>query len=188
MSPTKRPGSTSRFYLRPTSRPDVDQAVFGLVAQHHVFGHRQLVNQHEMLVHHADAKPDGNAGACDFAGLPLDVNLPLVGLLQSEQHLHEGGFSRAVFPANGVDFSLLHRKLHLVVGQDAVAGDLSHTLNPENFTQCFPPLSKSDTAGLPRRPVKRPPPAARQAFWGKARLFPLFETDAAPRRTPSPKP
>ena len=167
--------------------PVDDKAFFGLVAQHHVFGHRQLVDQHEVLMHHADAKPDGNAGACDFAGLPLDVNLPVIRLLQSEQHLHEGGFARAVFAANGVDFPFFDRELHLVVGQDAVAVDLCHTLNPENFTQCFPPLSKGG-------PV-RAAPSRRHTFprlrpgapsFRKARLFSLFrDRRRPPANTPS---
>ena len=97
----------------------------GLGAEHDVLGHGEVVDQHEVLVDHADAQLDGLAGRVDDLGLAPDQDLALVGLLQAVEHLHQGRLAGAVLADQGVDLALGHLQVDLVVGDHpgVAAGD-----------------------------------------------------------------
>ncbi len=77
--------------------PVEQQAARHLVAQHDVLGHGQHRHQLKMLVHHADAEPDGVVGVVDLHGLSVDEDFALVRLVQAVDQVHERAFARAVF-------------------------------------------------------------------------------------------
>ena len=54
-------------------------------AQHNIFQHCKRFNQHEMLVHHANAKGDGIGRGFDFYRIALDPDLTLVGGIKAKQ-------------------------------------------------------------------------------------------------------
>jgi hypothetical protein len=100
-------------------------ALVRLGPEHDVLGHGEVVDQHEMLVDHADAQLDGLAGRVDLLGLAPDQDLALVGLLQPVQHLHQGRLAGPVLADQGVDRALGHLQVDLVVGDHpgVAAGD-----------------------------------------------------------------
>src|SRR5205823_4487244 len=58
---------------------EVDDAAIGdLVAQHDVLGHGKRRDEHEMLVDHADAEPDGVERSPDLDGLTVERDLPRI--------------------------------------------------------------------------------------------------------------
>src|SRR5437667_79144 len=48
-------------------------------AEHDVLQHREIIHQHEMLMHHADARGDGIMRAVDAAGPAADPDLAGIG-------------------------------------------------------------------------------------------------------------
>ena len=89
----------------------------------------EVVDQHEMLVDHADAQLDGLARGVDLLGLAPDQDLALVGLLQAVEHLHQGGLAGAVLADQRMHLALAHLEVDLVVGHDAgvAAGHPRHS-------------------------------------------------------------
>ena len=75
----------------------VDDAPIGdLMAQDDVLGNRQRRNQHEVLVDHADAKPDGVEGTADLDTLAVEGDLARVWPQQAIDDVHQGGLAGAV--------------------------------------------------------------------------------------------
>ncbi len=94
----------------------------GFVAQHDVLGHGQRGDEHEMLVHHADALGNGVVGAVDVGLAAVEEDLAFVRGIETVQSVHQGGLSCPVFPQEGVDFPLLQCQVNVVVGQHAREG------------------------------------------------------------------
>ena len=85
-------------------------------AQPYVFGHREGVEQAEMLEHHGNTQ-----GACllrvaHLHGLAVEVHAAFVGLDRAIDDFHQRGLARAVFAQHGVDLAGLHRQRHTAVG------------------------------------------------------------------------
>ena len=76
----------------PAGPPPVDQAERAgpLHAQGDVLGHGEHRDQHEVLVHHADAGLDRVARRAEVLRLAVDQDLALVRLGQPEQDVHQG--------------------------------------------------------------------------------------------------
>ena len=91
----------------------------GFGAQHDVFGHRHRVDEHEMLMHHANAERDGVLRPRDAPHLPVDENLAAVGGIEAVRDAHRGGLPRAVFADDGVNRSGLDRDVDVIVRQHA---------------------------------------------------------------------
>ncbi|CRH72583.1 Uncharacterised protein [Chlamydia trachomatis] len=68
-----------------------------------------------MLVHHADPGGDRVAGPLEDDGRPVDEDLPLVGLVESVEDVHERRFSGAVLSEEGVNPSFLDGEVNVVV-------------------------------------------------------------------------
>jgi hypothetical protein len=93
-------------------------ALVGLGPEDDVLGHREVVDQHEVLVDHADAQLDGLARRVDMLCFAPDQDLALVGLLKAVEHLHQGRLAGPVLADQGVDLALGHLQVDLVVGDD----------------------------------------------------------------------
>ena len=75
----------------------VDDAPIGdLMAQDDVLGNRQRRNQHEVLVDHADPKPDGVEGTADLDPMAVEGDLARVWPQQAIDDVHQGGLAGAV--------------------------------------------------------------------------------------------
>ena len=85
--------------------------------QHHVFNRIQGVNQHEVLVHHANAVRNGVMRISNHHRLAIDGNLPALGDVKTVQHRHECAFASAVFTHNAVNCGGLHSQVNVVISQ-----------------------------------------------------------------------
>ena len=77
-----------------------------LEAEDDVLGHGEDRDQHEVLVDHADAPPDGIAGVGEAHRFAVDADLAGIGVQQAEQDVHEGGLAGAVLSQKTVDLTL----------------------------------------------------------------------------------
>jgi hypothetical protein len=94
-------------------------AVQLLAAEDHVLQHGEVVGEHEVLVHHADAAGDGVARVVEDGLLAVDRDGALVRLLHAVEDLHEGGLAGAVLAHQGVHGAAAHGDVDVVVGDDA---------------------------------------------------------------------
>ena len=86
-------------------------------AERHVLGDRQVLEQREMLEHHADAEPArlGRAGQHDFFAHP--AQFAAARLDQAVHHLHEGRFARPILAEQRVDFGRKQIEVDAVIGE-----------------------------------------------------------------------
>ena len=76
-------------------------------------------DQHEVLVHHADADGHGVLGGVEAHGLALDEDLAGGRLVQAAQHVHQRALARAVLAKERVHLPLLDRETDVRIGQHA---------------------------------------------------------------------
>ena len=93
-------------------------AVQLLAAEDDVLQHREVVGEHEVLVHHADAARDGVRRAAEDDLRAVDGDGPLVRLLHPVEDLHQGRLAGAVLTAEGVDGASAHGDVDVSVGDD----------------------------------------------------------------------
>ncbi len=93
------------------------QAAHGLEAEHDVFGHGEDGHQHEVLVDHADAPPDGVTGIGEMDRVAVDADLARIGVHQAEQDVHQRRLAGAVLPQQAVDLARLESEVDAVVSQ-----------------------------------------------------------------------
>ena len=84
--------------------------------QGHILGHREGLEEREMLEHHADAQFPCLSGIVDAHRLAFPENLPRIRPDDSIDDLHEGGFPGTVLPHHGVDLSRQDLQIDAVVG------------------------------------------------------------------------
>ena len=77
-----------------------------LAAQHHVIEHGHVLDQHEVLVHHADAEGNRLLAVVDATRLAIEQDLPAIGAVVSVQDAHQGRFAGAVLAHQAVDGTL----------------------------------------------------------------------------------
>ena len=70
-------------------------------------------------MHEPDAHPQGLDRSGDGYRLAVQPDNALIRLQVSAQHIHQGGFSRAVFAYQRVDFIPAQAKIHAVQRSDA---------------------------------------------------------------------
>jgi hypothetical protein len=94
-------------------------------AQHDVIEHGHVLDQHEVLVHHADAHLDCFLAGADLARLAIEQDLPAVGAVVSVQDAHQGRFAGAVLAHQAVDRTLGDGEVDVRVRLDSpkVLGD-----------------------------------------------------------------
>ena len=119
------------------------QAVARLGAEHDVFRNREVVDQLEMLVHHADAEAIGLAGVADVDRLAVDEDLTGVRLVDAHDDIHQSRLARTVFAEQGEDLALMQLEGNIVVGAQAreVLDDPAHLQN-NLVVHTFAPLRR----------------------------------------------
>ena len=68
-----------------------------------VLQHREILDQLEMLEHHADACGDGRLAVGDGGLLPTDEDLARIGLVEPIEDRHQRGFARAILADDAMD-------------------------------------------------------------------------------------
>ncbi len=96
----------------------VADAVQLLRAEDDVLEDGEVVGQHEVLEHHADARVDRVGGAAQGQRLTVHLDRALVGLLDPVEDLHQRRLPRAVLADDGVDGTAADRHLDVLVGHD----------------------------------------------------------------------
>ena len=72
-----------------------------------------------MLMHHADAGPNGVPGPLEADRLAIDLDLARIGLDQAVENIHQCAFAGAVLADERVDLPGKDREVDAVIGQDA---------------------------------------------------------------------
>ena len=90
------------------------RATFG--TEHQVFEHGEVLDQHEMLVHHPDPGTDGGLTVLDRDRLAVDLDGSLIGLIEAVEDRHQRRLAGAVFTDDAVDRALGDRQIDILVG------------------------------------------------------------------------
>lgn len=96
----------------------VADAVQLLGAEYDVLQDGEVVGEHEVLVHHADAAVDGIARVGERDLFAVHRDGALVRLLHAVQDLHQSGLAGAVLTDESVDGAAAHGDVDVVVGHD----------------------------------------------------------------------
>ena len=88
------------------------------MAEHHVLGDGEDGDEHEVLVHHADAGVHRVAGAGEVLHDVVEQDLALVGLVQAVEHVHQRRLARAVLAEQAVDLAGLDGEVDVIVGDE----------------------------------------------------------------------
>jgi ABC-type ATPase involved in cell division len=94
----------------------VGQQRIALDAQDDVFEHGEIVHQHEVLVHHADAQRQRMAAVGNGLRRAIDDDGAAIGRIESIQDRHQRRFTRAVLPHNAVDGAARDLEVDVLVG------------------------------------------------------------------------
>src|SRR2546429_13154 len=81
-------------------------------------------------MHHNKAPAHSSNPPADVSWLPIDEDLTAVRVNQAVEDVHQRGFARAVLANQGMDFTLVYRKINMIVGDDTRPGfgDVVHLL------------------------------------------------------------
>ena len=82
-----------------------------LGSEHDVVQRAQGLDEHEVLMHHANAQGDGFIGIADARRFAKHFDLPAVGTVETVQDGHQGTFTRAVLAHDAVHCAHAHPKL-----------------------------------------------------------------------------
>ena len=87
-------------------------------AEDDVLEHGEILDQHEVLVDHADAEGDGVVGRVDDRRLAADADLAAVGLVEAVEDRHQRRLAGAVLADDAVDRAALDLQMDVAVGMD----------------------------------------------------------------------
>ncbi len=87
----------------------------GLVAEHDVLGDGEDGDQHEVLMHHADAGAHRVAGALEVLDDVVQEDDAVVCAVQPVQNVHQGRLAGAVLAEEAVDLPGFHHEIDVVV-------------------------------------------------------------------------
>src|SRR5690606_18110825 len=85
-------------------------------AEHHVLGYGEDGNQHEVLVHHADARADRVAWAAEMNGLAVDEDFALVRPVETGQDVHHRRLAGAIVPEQAEHFASAKMRIDVRIG------------------------------------------------------------------------
>ena len=117
--------STSRAYsrsslrdlgARPRRARRERRPAFG--AEQQVLQHRERLDQHEVLVDHADAGRDRVLGALDPAFPAGDADAAAIGLIEAVEDVHQGRFAGAILADDAVNRAGRDAQVDALVGVD----------------------------------------------------------------------
>ena len=94
---------------------DFGQRELFILAQPHVFGHGQGVEQAEMLKHHADAQLACLLRVTHLYRLAVHQHVAFVGFDGAVDDFHQGGLASTVFAQHRVDFTSTHRQRDFII-------------------------------------------------------------------------
>ena len=97
---------------------DLRQAVAAIQTEPDVLGHRERIEQAEVLEHHGDAQRTRLLRRFHTYRLAIDGNAAFVSLHSAVDDLHQRGFAGAVLTQHGMDLSRLYRERDSLVGCD----------------------------------------------------------------------
>ncbi|MNL21846.1 hypothetical protein D3C87_1431580 [compost metagenome] len=86
--------------------------------EHDIFQHGEILDQHEMLVDHADSRRNRGLAVTDRDRLTLNADLTLVGVVEAIEDRHQCRLTGTVFADNAVDGSLADGKVDVLVRMD----------------------------------------------------------------------
>jgi hypothetical protein len=86
-------------------------------AEHDVLGHGHRVHQHEVLVHHADAEPDGVVRRLNVPRLAVHHDFARVGRVEAIGDAHHRRLPRPILAHDGVNRPRLDLDVDVVVGE-----------------------------------------------------------------------
>ena len=89
-----------------------------LGTKHDIFENGEGLNQHEMLVHHADPGLDRIGRRADGNRCAINANFPSIGLVEAEQDRHQCGFASPIFTDNAVNGALCDGEVDILVGMN----------------------------------------------------------------------
>jgi len=96
-----------------------------------------------VLIHHADPHFDGGIGVVDMDFLSVQEDPALVGLFDTEEDLHQGTLTGAVFAHQCVDLALIHGEGHIFICNKTVGIYLADVLHYEDILfHVHPPKHK----------------------------------------------
>ena len=87
-----------------------------------VVGGGEYIHQLEVLVNHADSQPFGILRGINGNLFAVHEDLTLVRLIDTGEHIHQGGLTGAVLTQQGEDLTGTDVQLHIVVGNHAAEG------------------------------------------------------------------
>ena len=105
-------------HLRPGRLLALGEQRAAFTPEHHILEHCHGRDQHEVLVHHADAVVDGVRGAGHPDRLPVDQNLAAVGGVEPVEDGDQGRLAGAVLSDDSGDGAPVDGKVDVAVGVD----------------------------------------------------------------------
>ena len=97
-------------------------------------GNGKAGDQHEVLMHHADAELDRLAGRLDPHLPAVEKDRPLRRLVKTDQNVHQRRFARTVFAEQGMDLALGYGQIDIVVRIE-VTESFADVLHAQQFFQ-----------------------------------------------------
>ncbi len=104
--------------LGPGARRTGGKGRAALGAEQQVLQHRERLDQHEMLMDHADPGRDRVLGALDLTIPALDPDDPLIGLIVAVEDVHQRRLAGAILADDAVDRAGRDPKVDALVGVD----------------------------------------------------------------------
>ena len=105
--PRARNRAASRASSARAAAAPASQQRAALGAEHDVLEHGERLDQHEMLMDHADAGPDRVGRGADRGRLAVDADLAGIGLVEAVQDRHQRRLAGAVLADDAVDRAAL---------------------------------------------------------------------------------
>ena len=97
--------------------PVEKQALFpGLPAINDILRHGAGLQQHKVLLDHADLLRDGIVGRAEMLKFSVDINFAGGGLLQPVKNFHQRGLTGTVLSYHCQNLTLIQREMHIVIG------------------------------------------------------------------------
>ena len=87
-----------------------------------VLGHGERRDEHEVLVHHTYAEPNGVGRARDLDRLAVEAHLARVGAGEPVDHVHQRRLAGAVLAQEGVNLAPADGQIDPVVGTQRAVG------------------------------------------------------------------
>ena len=114
----KTGGLHQRLQPRAHRRCCLVQQPMRLGSEHHVVQRAQGVDQHEMLVHHANAEGNRVVRVVDFRFCAKHRHRAAVRRVKAVEHRHQRALARAVLAHDAVYGAGAYRQVHIGIGRD----------------------------------------------------------------------